>query len=170
MKHSQWLTRQKEGEQIVTALTALGYRCFQPTPSLFWTVRQEEIFYRLTWLSSPLNEWSLLPNDGTKERERLLAKILAVVKQYREESFRGAEGAGGAEINLEERSPRASLNEKRSLQEHYPWSIIQLLPNARHYVVARFYNRVDAEDHQRFLSRFIPKTQFEVVFDPRSDG
>jgi len=46
MKHSQWLTLQKEGEQIVMALTALGYRCLQPTPSLFWTVRQEQIFYR----------------------------------------------------------------------------------------------------------------------------
>jgi hypothetical protein len=68
MKHSQWLALQKEGEQIVMALTALGYRCLQPTPSLFWTVRQEQIFYRLTWLSSPLNEWSLLPNSPEAPR------------------------------------------------------------------------------------------------------
>ncbi len=46
-----------------------------------------------------------------------------------------------------------------------PWAIIRLLPDARRYTVARFYNRQDAEDHRRFLKRFIPAAEFEVLFD-----
>jgi len=46
-----------------------------------------------------------------------------------------------------------------------PWAIIRLLPEARRYTVARFYNRQDAEDHRRFLNRFMPAAEFEVLFD-----
>lgn len=57
---------------------------------------------------------------------------------------------------------------KRSSQlEGYcrPWAIIRLLPDARRYTVARFFNRQDAEDHRRFLNRVMPAAEFEVVFD-----
>ena len=40
-----------------------------------------------------------------------------------------------------------------------------MLPNACHRTIARFRNRQDAEDHLRALRRFIPKAQFEIVFD-----
>jgi len=46
-----------------------------------------------------------------------------------------------------------------------PWAIVRILPNARHYTVARFYNRCDAEDHKRVLHRFMPASEFEIVFD-----
>jgi hypothetical protein len=46
-----------------------------------------------------------------------------------------------------------------------PWAIVRLLPDLRRYTVARFFNRQDAEDHLRFLHRFIPTASFEVVFD-----
>ena len=46
-----------------------------------------------------------------------------------------------------------------------PWAIIRLLPDARRYTVARFFNRQDAEDHRRFLNRFMPAAEFEVVLD-----
>ena len=46
-----------------------------------------------------------------------------------------------------------------------PWAIVRLLPNARHYTVARFHNRIDAQDHLRFLNRFMPAAEFEVLFD-----
>jgi hypothetical protein len=46
-----------------------------------------------------------------------------------------------------------------------PWAIIRLLSDARTYTVARFHNRQDAEDHQRFLKRFIPDAKFELLFD-----
>jgi hypothetical protein len=46
-----------------------------------------------------------------------------------------------------------------------PWAIIRLLPDARRYTVARFFNRQDAEDHRRFLNRFMPAAEFEVLFD-----
>ncbi len=47
----------------------------------------------------------------------------------------------------------------------YPWTIVCILPDARHYTVARFYNRRDAEDHKRVLHRFMPASKFEIVFD-----
>lgn len=46
-----------------------------------------------------------------------------------------------------------------------PWAIVRLLPNAQCYTVARFYNRQDAHDHQRFLQRWMPASEFEIVFD-----
>ena len=46
-----------------------------------------------------------------------------------------------------------------------PWTTIRLLPHARRYTVARFYNRQDAEDHQRLLNRFMPAAEFIVLFD-----
>jgi hypothetical protein len=46
-----------------------------------------------------------------------------------------------------------------------PWAIIRLLPDARRYTVARFYNRQDAEDHRRLLNRFMPAAEFEILFD-----
>lgn len=51
------------------------------------------------------------------------------------------------------------------LQENYPWIIIRLLPNAQCYVVARFYTRSQADEHKRCLNRFMPASEFEVVFD-----
>jgi len=42
---------------------------------------------------------------------------------------------------------------------------VRLLPNAQHYTVARFYSRTEAENHQRFLAKWMPDAQFEVVFD-----
>jgi hypothetical protein len=35
--------------------------------------------------------------------------------------------------------------------------------------VARFFNRQDAEDHVRFLNRFMPASEFEVLFDVPTD-
>lgn len=52
-----------------------------------------------------------------------------------------------------------------------PWTIVRILPNAQHYCVARFYNRQDARDHLRVLHRFMPASEFEIVFDrPMSEN
>ena len=46
-----------------------------------------------------------------------------------------------------------------------------ILPDARYYLVARFHNRRDAEDHKRLLHRFMPASKFKIVFDmPVSDA
>jgi putative acetyltransferase len=47
-----------------------------------------------------------------------------------------------------------------------PWAIARILPSAKAYIVARFRNRQDADDHLRVLYRFIPSAIFEIVFDP----
>jgi putative acetyltransferase len=49
-------------------------------------------------------------------------------------------------------------------QSTRPWTIVRILPKARHYTVACFRNRQDADDHLRLLRRFIPRSEFEVIF------
>ena len=46
-----------------------------------------------------------------------------------------------------------------------PWAIARILPSTKAYIVARFRNRQDADDHLRVLYRFIPSATFEIVFD-----
>jgi hypothetical protein len=49
--------------------------------------------------------------------------------------------------------------------EARPWIIVLIPPQAQHRELVRFRNRQDAEDHLRALRRFMPKTQFELMFD-----
>lgn len=51
-----------------------------------------------------------------------------------------------------------------------PWAIVRLLPDLRRYTVARFVNRQDADDHMRFLHRFMPAADFEIAFDVPDTG
>ncbi|NEP49173.1 MAG: hypothetical protein F6K65_10240 [Moorea sp. SIO3C2] len=46
-----------------------------------------------------------------------------------------------------------------------PWALMRLLPKCQRYTVARFFNRQDADNHLRFLDRYMPEAKFEVVFD-----
>ncbi|HEY9651453.1 MAG TPA: GNAT family N-acetyltransferase [Coleofasciculaceae cyanobacterium] len=46
-----------------------------------------------------------------------------------------------------------------------PWIIVRILPDARHYPVAKFHNRQDAQDYLRVLHRFIPTSNFKIIFD-----
>ncbi len=50
-------------------------------------------------------------------------------------------------------------------QSHRPWAIARILPSAKLYIVARFRNRQDADDHLRLLLQFLPKAVFEIIFD-----
>jgi putative acetyltransferase len=47
-----------------------------------------------------------------------------------------------------------------------PWAIARIMPTAKAYIVARFRNRQDADDHLRVLHRFIPAAEFDIIFDP----
>jgi hypothetical protein len=58
---------------------------------------------------------------------------------------------------------RQRVQQKEDLT--HPWAIVRLLPDLQRYTVARFANRQDAQDHVRFLHRFMPAADFEVVFD-----
>ena len=64
-----------------------------------------------------------------------------------------------------------NLSSHQSVKPSYPngnrpWAIARILPNAKVYIVARFQNRQDADDHKRVLHRFIPGAAFEIIFDP----
>ena len=89
-----------------------------------------------------------MPNDSSPEQQQLWQLIERTLTSIRAELMK-------------------TPQERSSQVEDYsrPWAIIRLLPNARRYTIARFFNRQDAEDHQRFLKRFIPAAEFEVVFD-----
>ena len=52
-----------------------------------------------------------------------------------------------------------------SSQSDRPWAIARILPSAKVYIVARFRNRQDADDHKRLLHRLIPAAKFEIIFD-----
>ena len=89
-----------------------------------------------------------MPNDTSPQREKLWQLIEQTLTSIRGEVMK-------------------SLPKRSSQAEDYSrsWAIIRLLPDARQYTVARFFNRQDAQDHLRFLNRFMPAAEFEVVFD-----
>ena len=104
--------------------------------------------YILTWLPAPISDWTLMPNNTSPERQQLWQLIERTLTNIRREVLK-------------------TPQERNSQIEDYtrPWAIIRHLPNARRYTVARFFNRQDAEDHQRFLNRFMPAAEFEIIFD-----
>ena len=164
MKHSEWIRLKLEGDKIVMALRAEGYQCRNQTRRLSWHLCKGTISYNLTWLPAPMSEWSVLPDDATPEREQLLSHIRSIVDTYR---------GGGRLIQPGKKvescvDSTSNSGDRFWLQEHYPWVIVRLLPNAQRYVVARFYLRSEAENHQRLLNRFMPAAEFEVVFDAPS--
>ncbi|AFZ18022.1 hypothetical protein [Allocoleopsis franciscana] len=149
MKHSDWLRLQSEGDCICANLRQHGYQCRKQTRRLSWKLTKEgQDDYLLTWLPAPVSDWSLIPNHTSPTRTQLWQLIEQTINQIRGQ--------------LETISAQ-----HHSQAEDYsrPWAIIRLLPDARRYTVARFFNRQDAEDHKRFLNRFMPAAEFEILFD-----
>ncbi len=149
MKHSDWLRLQAEGESICATLRQQGYLCRKQNRRLSWKLCKEgQDDYILAWLPAPISDWTLIPNDTSPQREKLWQLIEQTLTSIRGEVMK-------------------TLPKRTSQAEDYsrPWAIIRLLPDARRYTVARFFNRQDAQDHRRFLNRFMPAAEFEVVFD-----
>ncbi len=149
MKHSDWLRLQAEGESLCATLRQQGYQCRKQTRRLSWKLgKEDQDDYILAWLPTPVSDWTLMPNDTSSQRQQLWQLIEHTLTSIRGEAFN-------------------TLPKRTSQAEDYSraWAIIRLLPDASRYTVARFYNRQDAEDHRRFLNRFMPAAEFEVVFD-----
>jgi hypothetical protein len=89
-----------------------------------------------------------MPNNTSPQREKLWQLIERTLTSIRE-------GVMKTQLKLTSQAEDYSR----------PWAIIRLLPDARRYTVARFYNRQDAEDHRRLLNRFVPAAEFEILFD-----
>ncbi len=148
MKHADWLRLQSEGDRICTHLRQQNYQCHKQTRRLSWKLSKEgQDDYVLTWLPAPISDWSLIPNNNSPTRTQLWQLIERILTHIR-----------GAQTT-------SSQHHLQAEEYSRPWAIIQLLPNARRYTVARFFNRQDAEDHVRFLNRFMPATEFQVLFD-----
>ena len=149
MKHSEWLRLQSEGESLCATLRQHNYQCHKQTRRLSWKLAKEgQGDYILAWLPTPVSNWTLMPNNPSPQREQLWQLIERALTSIRE--------------GVMKTQPKHT-----SQLEDYsrPWAIIRLLPDARRYTVARFFNRQDAEDHRRFLNRFMPASEFEVLFD-----
>ena len=143
MKHSQWLRLKAEGENICSILRQQGYRCTKQVRRLSWKITAEGISYVLTWLPAPVGDWSIIPNDSSPARQKLMLVVQDRLKE------------------AEQMLPGIP-----SIEEYTrPWAIARILPDAKHYTVARFCNRRDADDHLRVLNRFMPAADFEIVFD-----
>jgi hypothetical protein len=147
MKHSDWLRLCSEGEQICAAFRQQGYQCKKQSRRLSWqlcSLGQDD--YTLTWLPAPVGDWSLIPNDSSPARE----KMWVIVQK-----------------TLTPKLGQAVTDQQVQQLEDYtrPWAIVRLLPDAQRYTVARFFNRQDADDHRRFLNRYMPASEFEVIFD-----
>jgi hypothetical protein len=147
MKHRDWLRLKTEGEQICSLLRQQNYQCNKQTRRLTWKINLEGVSYLLTWQPAPVNDWSLIPNDTTPAREKLMHVIQNTLNP----------------VTREEVKTYQRIEQPEDFSR--PWAIVRLLPNARHYTVARFHNRIDAQDHLRFLNRFMPAAEFEVLFD-----
>ena len=149
MKHSDWLRLQTEGDRICATMRQQGYKCHKQTRRLSWKLCKEgQDDYILTFAPAPISDWTVTPNNTSPEREQLCHLIKHTLTSIR-------------------REVRKTPQEHSSQVEDYsrPWAIIRHLPDARRYTVARFFNRQDAEDHRRFLNRFIPTATFEIFFD-----
>lgn len=149
MKHSDWLRLQTEGDRICATLRQHDYLCRKQTRRLSWKLgKEDQEDYILAWLAAPVSEWTLMPNNTSSQREQLWQLIEKTLTKIRQETIK-------------------HLPQTSSQVEDYsrPWAIMRLLPDARRYTVARFYNRQDAQDHQRFLNRFMPAAEFVVLFN-----
>jgi hypothetical protein len=139
MKHSKWLQLHQQGEKICSVLRQHGYQTTKQHRTLSWKLCKEgQDEYALTWLPEPVSEWTLVPNKTSPKHKELWTLIERILR---------------------------SLQIQAAVDYSRPWAIIRLLPNARRYVVARFAHRQDADDHKRYLSRFMPAAEFEVIFD-----
>ena len=145
MKHTEWLRLKTEGENICAILRQQGYRCTKQTRRFSWKITAEGVCYVLTWLPAPVRDWSVIPKDDSPAREQLVSVV--------QNALTIGEKASASQ-------PICSIEER-----HRPWAIARILPDARHHIVARFFNRQDAHDHLRVLQRFIPGAEFEIVFD-----
>ncbi|MEQ9371483.1 MAG: hypothetical protein RIG63_21015 [Coleofasciculus chthonoplastes F3-SA18-01] len=151
MKHSDWLRLTTEGERLCSVLRQQGYQCQKQPRRLAWNVTKAEESQTLTYLPAPVAGWTVLPNQETPARKQLMLLVRNALKQER----------------LETLTHQSDIQKPLDLTR--PWVIIRLLNDARRYTVARFYNRQDAEDHQRLLRRFMRGAEFEVIFDPYED-
>jgi hypothetical protein len=151
MKHTDWLRLQSEGEKICASLRQQDYQCLKQTRRLSWKISRESTSYLLTWLPAPVSDWSLIPKDTDPAWEQLMQIVQGTLN-----TIRGTQAKTYQRIEQLEDYSR-------------PWAIVRLLPDLRRYTVARFYNRTDAQDHLRFLNRFIPAAEFEIIFDAPTD-
>ncbi|MBD2014810.1 hypothetical protein H6F96_12640 [Microcoleus sp. FACHB-53] len=174
MKHSQWLRLKAEADRIVAALRADGFQCRKHTQRLSWHFRKDTVSYTLAWLPAPVADWSLLPNDGTPQREQLLSQIHSIlehrgcgriVETHPGTSVQSSPAQGDQLCAGAVRVASRTEGDRIWNQQNYPWTLVRLLPNAQHYTVGRFYSRAEAENHKRFLGKWMPAAEFEVVFD-----
>lgn len=173
MRHTNWLHLKREGERICSLLRQQGYQCRKQARTLAWKVRKEGIDpYVFKYEPAPVGEWNLIPFDFSPAREQLLSLLQGAGLTISEKKVDSQVTVTQLSVNSapsgDSTCQKPSLPTTNQLNQDLtrPWVIVRLLPDARRYTIARFYNRSDAFDHKRTLNRFLPAAEFEVVFEP----
>ena len=136
MKHATWLRLQGEADKICAALRQNGYKCLKQEKRFSWRITKEGQEGEYNFSWIPAPAGEWVVLPNSESPMR--KDIVRIID---------------------------SALRVVDTKHLHPWAIVRLLPNAQRYIVARFYNRQDADDHLRTLRRFMPMAEFEVVFD-----
>ena len=136
--------------RIQTALQAQGFQIQKQLQQPGWVIyRSAQQVYRLSYYPAPVERWILRPADHSPTRQHIVATIRTAL------------------------NPTAPAPTAIAPTAHRPWTIVLIRHTLqRHgvalqrHTVARFRNRQDADDHLRAIRRYMPRAQFEVVFEP----
>ncbi len=132
--------------RIQAALQAQGFKIYQRLQHPAWTVYRSQSHqgYQLSFQLNPTPGWVLHPIDDSPTREQIIQILQSVLDPSRV----------------------ACLEVSMLPPGCHPWMLVLLREKMQRHVVARFRNRQDADDHLRAIRRYMPKGQFEIVFEP----
>lgn len=144
MNNINYFKLKQESEALLLAFRKLGYQCRKKHKQVAYKLLKEDRGdYTLIYLPSPVDAWEVMPNDGSPNYQNIAELVKSTLD------------ALSAQVM------------SAPVQEDYsrPWAIVRLLPDARRYTIARFFNRQDAHDHRNFLCRYMAAAEFEIIFD-----
>jgi hypothetical protein len=75
IQRQDWAKRADEGRDICSYLRQRGYSIRKVVRSLAWKISKGNSDYRLCWIPTPVEEWTLLPNDDSPVRNHLMLYI-----------------------------------------------------------------------------------------------
>lgn len=138
-----------EIQRIQSALQKVGFRTRKQPKQPIWSITAPAAQnYQLSFQPAPIRGWVLHPVDESPVRQQITEIIQSVLAPERV-------------------SWRQTLVLETELHpDCRPWAIMMIQDAVQRFVITRFRNRQDADDHLRVIRRHVPQSVFEVVFDP----
>ena len=122
--------------RIQAALQAQGFQAQKQPHQPGWVISHGNAQYRLSASPTPPHHWTLHPIDDSPTRQHIITTI------------------------------RTALHPTAIAADQRPWAIVLIQSTLQRHTVARFRNRQDADDHLRAIRRYMPRTRFEILFEP----